>query len=93
MISHWLALPSRLKREGMTARDEKFAGRHTCGILRTEANKSIRVLIECKEYAYSAGKRESAELVSRPSKITKLLRVAGPGFRSLPGSGFYHNLG
>lgn len=85
--------PTRLRSDEMNTRNEDFTGRHTCGTLRTKGNESIRVVIECKQYAHRASEEDLAELVGRLSKITKLLREARPGFRILPCSGFYHDPG
>ncbi len=85
--------PTRLRSEELNAKGEEFAGRHTCGTLRMKGNESIRVIIECKQYAHGASEQDLAELVTRLSKVTKLLSEARPGFRILPCSGFYHNPG
>jgi len=85
--------PLQIERDDKSANHGEIAGRHASGILRVGSNKYTRVIIENKEYAHGASERELAELVSRTSMITKLLREAGPGFRILSCSGFYHDPG
>ena len=85
--------PSRLKREKLSYEDEVSMSRHAHSVLRNGNNEPIRVLIESKEYADEDSEQCQAELVNRLSKITKLLREAGPEFRILPCSGFYHDPG
>ena len=80
---------SRLDKKGMTGKDTELAGGRIHGELRTIANGSIRVLIESKLYAHGVSEENLAELVNRLSRITKLLREAGPDFRLLSCSGFY----
>ncbi len=85
--------PSRLKWDELSYEDIEFVGRHAHGVLHDGSNEPIKVLIESKEYADGISEQCQAELVNRLSKITKLLREAGPRFRILPCSGFYHNPG
>ena len=85
--------PSRLKREKLSYEDEVSMSRHAHSVLRNGNSEPIRVLIESKEYADEDSEQCQAELVNRLSKTTKLLREAGPGFRILPCSGFYHDPG
>ena len=83
--------PSRLKKDKLRIKDENSASNHSQGVLLNGNNEPIRVLIEYKEYADGVSGQSLAELVNRLSKVTKLLQEAGPGFRLLPCSGFYHN--
>ena len=83
--------PSRIESEAMAATGEAFADGHTCTNLHTDSNKTIRIIIERKNYQRRVSKQVLAELISRLSKMTILLREAGPGFRLLPCSGFFHN--
>lgn len=85
--------PTRLRSEEMNTRGDSFAGRNSCGTLRTKENESISVIVECKQYAHGATEQNLVELVTRLSNITKLLREARAGFRILPCIGFYHNPG
>ena len=84
--------PSSLKREKLSYKDDdESAGRIAHRVLRNGINEPTRVLIESKEYPDGISEQCQAELVNRLSRITKLLREAGPAFRMLPCSGFYHD--
>ena len=85
--------PSSLKREKLNYKNEESTSRHAHRVLRNGINEPVGVLVEAKQYADGIGEQCQAELVNRLSKVTKLLREAGPQFRILPCSGFFHDPG
>ena len=84
--------PSHLRRASLGDITED-TGRYALEILQEDGNEPIRVLTESKDYEVDISEKHLAELVNRVSKVTKLLQGAGPGFRTLPCSGYYHKPG
>ena len=85
--------PSSLKRDKLTYKNEESTSRQAHYVLRDQFNVPIGVLVESKQYADGIDEQSQAELVNRLSKVAKLLKEAGPQFRILPCSGFFHNPG
>ncbi|KAI4188771.1 MAG: hypothetical protein L6R41_001917 [Letrouitia leprolyta] len=85
--------PSFLKKENPGIGSGPLVGRRALGFLQNGRTEDRRVLIESKEYAIDISEPCLREYVNRLSTLTKLLQEAGPGFRILPCSGYYHDPG
>ena len=85
--------PSSLKRDKLNHKNEEPTSRHAHRVMRSGTNEPIGVLVETKRYADGIDEQCQAELVNRLSKVTKLLREAGPQFCILSCSGFFHEPG